>query len=47
MEDRISRRYREIEAVDDDQFDYEGYEIVRGEFFAHTYERRLYLTKVK
>ncbi len=32
------RRRREIEIIEDDSFDYEGYEVVRGEFFAHTYE---------
>lgn len=33
----VQRRYREIE-LSDENFDYEGYEVVRGEFFAHTYE---------
>ena len=28
---------REIEIVDDDTFSYKGYQVVRGEFFAHTY----------
>lgn len=32
------RRQREIEVIEDDSFDYDGYEVVRGEFFAHTYE---------
>lgn len=32
------RNYRDIEIVDDDTFSYEDYEVVRGEFFAHTYE---------
>lgn len=32
------KRYREIEVIDDDSFSYEDYEVVRGEFFAHTYE---------
>ena len=45
--DRISRRYRDIDVVDDDQFDYEGYEIVRGEFFAHTYEPAIVFNKGK
>ncbi len=45
--DRLSRRYRDIEVVDDDQFDYEGYEIVRGEFFAHTYEPAIVFNKGK
>ena len=34
----VQRRTREIEVIDDDSFDYDGYEVVRGEFFAHTYE---------
>ena len=28
----------EIEIIDDDAFSYEGYQVVRGEFFAHVYE---------
>ena len=32
------RQRREIEIIEDETFDYEGYEVVRGEFFAHTYE---------
>ena len=34
----MPRRHREIEVIEDENFDYEGYEVVRGEFFAHTYE---------
>ena len=33
-----SNSKREIPIVEDDAFSYEGYQIVRGEFFAHTYE---------
>lgn len=28
----------EIEIIEDDSFSYEGYQVVRGEFFAHVYE---------
>lgn len=31
-------RSREIEVTDVDAFSYEGYQVVRGEFFAHIYE---------
>ena len=31
-------RHREMEVIDVENFDYEGYEVVRGEFFAHTLE---------
>ena len=41
------KRYRDIEVIDDEQFDYEGYEIVRGEFFAHTYEPAFIFNKGK
>lgn len=29
---------REIEVIDDDSFSFKGYQVVRGEFFAHMYE---------
>ena len=29
---------REMPVIEDDAFSYDGYQIVRGEFFAHTYE---------
>lgn len=29
---------KEIEIIDDDAFSYEGFQVVRGEFFAHIYE---------
>jgi len=29
---------RDIRIIDDDAFSYEGFQVVRGEFFAHTYE---------
>ena len=45
--DRVSRRYRDIEIVDDEQFDYTGYQIVRGEFFAHTFEPAIVFNKGK
>lgn len=33
-----TRRFRQIEVIEDDSFNYDDYEVVRGEFFAHTYE---------
>ena len=45
--DRVSRRYRDIEIVDNEQFDYTGYQIVRGEFFAHTFEPAIVFNKGK
>lgn len=38
LENRPQRRPREIEVTEDESFSYDGYEVVRGEFFAHTYE---------
>ena len=29
---------KDMEIIEDDHFSYEGYEVVRGEFFAHIYE---------
>ena len=29
---------KDMPIIDDDAFDYQGYQVVRGEFFAHTYE---------
>lgn len=29
---------RDLQIIEDDAFSYEGYQVVRGEFFAHTYE---------
>ncbi len=29
---------KSIEVIDDEVFNYDGYQVVRGEFFAHTYE---------
>lgn len=34
----VSHANREMPVIEDDAFSYEGYQIVRGEFFAHTYE---------
>ena len=28
----------QMEVIDDDSFSYDGYQVVRGEFFAHIYE---------
>lgn len=36
----ISNSKREMPVIEDDAFSYEGYQIVRGEFFAHTYEKK-------
>lgn len=32
-----------IPVTEDDAFSYDGYQVVRGEFFAHTYEPSFYL----
>ena len=32
------KQSREIEIIEDDAFSYEGFQVVRGEFFAHIYE---------
>lgn len=29
---------REMEIIEDDSFNYDGYQVVRGEFFSHLYE---------
>ena len=34
----VLKSTREIEVIDDFDFSYDGYQVVRGEFFAHTYE---------
>ena len=31
-----------IPVTEDDAFSYDGYQVVRGEFFAHTYDCLLY-----
>lgn len=38
---------RSIEITDDDAFSYEGYQVVRGEFFAHIYEPSFTLNSYK
>lgn len=37
VEDPV-KQSREIEIIEDDAFSYEGFQVVRGEFFAHIYE---------
>lgn len=34
----VDNRYAEDEIIQDDSFSYAGYQVVRGEFFAHMYE---------
>ncbi len=34
----IQSSSRDLQIIEDDAFSYEGYQVVRGEFFAHTYE---------
>ena len=36
-----ARRYAEEEIINDESFSYDGYQVVRGEFFAHIYEPSL------
>lgn len=38
LENKLQRKPRDIEVIEDDTFSYDGYEVVRGEFFAITYE---------
>lgn len=38
---------KDMEIIDDDAFDYDGYQVVRGEFFAHTYEPSFTFNKYK
>ena len=38
VEEHVARQYKEIEIIEDDAFSYEGFQVVRGEFFAHIYE---------
>ena len=35
------RKQVEMEIIDDDSFSFDGFQVVRGEFFAHTYEPSL------
>lgn len=42
-----SHNTREIEITEDDSFNYDGYQVVRGEFFAHTYEPSFSFNKNK
>ena len=37
----------EIEIVKDDDFSYEGFQVVRGEFFSHIYEPSITFNKNK
>ena len=34
----IQSSSRDLQIIEDDAFSYEGYQVVRGEFFAYTYE---------
>lgn len=41
MSDVEKRKQVEMEIIDDDSFSFDGFQVVRGEFFAHTYEPSL------
>lgn len=41
MSDDEKRKQVEMEIIDDDSFSFDGFQVVRGEFFAHTYEPSL------
>lgn len=41
MSDDERRKQVEMEIIDDDSFSFDGFQVVRGEFFAHTYEPSL------
>lgn len=34
----IEKKAKEIDVIEDVDFDYNGYQVVRGEYFAHLYE---------
>ena len=38
MNTQTNNERNTISVVEDDAFSYDGYQVVRGEFFAHTYE---------
>ena len=38
MNIQMNNENNTIPVTDDDAFSYDGYQVVRGEFFAHTYE---------
>ena len=38
VEGTPKRNFKDIEIIEDDSFSYEGFQVVRGEFFAHIYE---------
>lgn len=42
-----TRRIPEIEILEDDSFSYEGFQVVRGEFFSHIYEPSFTLNQNK
>jgi len=41
VQEKHDNRYAEEEIIQDDSFSYDGYQVVRGEFFAHIYEPSL------
>jgi hypothetical protein len=41
------RRTADIEIIEDDSFNYEGFQVVRGEFFSHIYEPSFTLNQNK
>ncbi len=41
MSEDEKRKQVEMEIIDDDSFSFDGFQVVRGEFFAHTYEPSL------
>ena len=45
--DANTRRIPDIEVIEDDSFNYEGFQVVRGEFFSHIYEPSFTLNKNK
>jgi len=38
---------REIDVIEDNDFDYDGYQVVRGEYFAHVYEPSITFNRCK
>ena len=42
-----TRRIPDIEIIEDDTFSYDGFQVVRGEFFSHIYEPSFTLNQNK
>lgn len=45
--DNLPKSPKDIEIIQDDSFSYDGFQVVRGEFFSHTYEPSITFSKNK